>query len=64
MFKIIPCLYFCVYWFQVEMPIKILLDAPTISEMAEAVLIHKTHQIGPEEMERLLDETETSSKGD
>lgn len=48
--------------FQVDVPIHTLMQAPTIADMAEAILMHKTHQIGTEEMGRLLDEVEKSSE--
>jgi acyl carrier protein len=50
--------------FQVEIPIHTLMQSPTIAEMAEVILNHKTKQIEPDGMKRLLDEVEKSSSDD
>lgn len=50
--------------FQVEIPIQALMQAPTIAKMAEAILQHRANQIGPDEMESLLDEVESTSESD
>jgi hypothetical protein len=49
---------------EMNIPLLVVFESPTIAEMAEAILIHETDQIGSDEMERLLDEVESSSKND
>jgi acyl-CoA synthetase (AMP-forming)/AMP-acid ligase II/acyl carrier protein len=50
--------------FQLEVPMQALLKALTIAEMAKAIISHKANQIGPDELEHILDEVEGSSGND
>ena len=50
--------------FQVELSMQTLLEIPTVAEMANAILNHIVTQIGPDEMEHLLDELGSSPEND
>ena len=50
--------------FQVELSMQTLLEIPTVAEMANAILNHIVTQIGPDEVEHLLDELGSSPEND
>jgi hypothetical protein len=45
--------------FQVEMPLRLLLEAPTIAEMAVIITQHQAEQADPDTVARLLTEVES-----
>ena len=48
--------------FQLDLPLKALLDAPTVAEMAQVLMENEAKRVSEKDLERMLDEIEAISE--